>query len=94
VYAVTNHCCPIDPGTAALAVSELFSNAVLYGPPSGRVLAGYCLWVRGARLAVCDGGGETTPSHVSQPKASPQVGLYRDHSTYHPRPGETSIPSH
>jgi anti-sigma regulatory factor (Ser/Thr protein kinase) len=60
-HAVVAHDCPVDPGSAALAVSELFTNAVLYGPLGGRVLVGYCLWGGGARIAVCDGGGTTTP---------------------------------
>jgi len=59
--AVASHSCPVDPGIAALAVSELFTNAILHGPPDGRVLVGYCLWGGGARIVVCDGGGTTIP---------------------------------
>ncbi len=59
--AITRHDCPVDPADAALAVSELFTNAVMHGPPGGRVLVGYCLWSRGARIVVCDGGGSGTP---------------------------------
>ena len=53
--------CPVDPADAALAVAELFANAVMHGPASGRVLVGYCLWSQGARIVVCDGGGPSTP---------------------------------
>jgi hypothetical protein len=59
--AVARHHCPVDPADAALAVSELYTNAVRHGPAGGRVLAGYCLWSCGARIVVCDGGGPTTP---------------------------------
>jgi len=59
--AITRHGCPVDPADAALAVSELFTNAVRHGPPGGRVLAGYCLWSAGARIVVCDGGGSDAP---------------------------------
>ena len=59
--AITRHGCPVDPGDVALAVSELYANAVMHGPAGGRVLAGYCLWSQGARIVVCDGGGTTTP---------------------------------
>lgn len=59
--AVTRHHCPVDPADAALAVSELYANAVMHGPAGGRVLAGYCLWSAGARIVVCDGGGSGTP---------------------------------
>lgn len=58
---VTGHHCPVDAGDAALAVSELYANAVMHGPAGGRVLVGYCLWSAGARIVVCDGGGPTTP---------------------------------
>ena len=59
---VSRHACPIaDPGDAALAVSELFANALLHGPAGRRVLVGYCLWRGGARIAVCDAGGVTSP---------------------------------
>ena len=44
-----------------LAVGELFANAVTYGPAGGQVLVGYCLWCRGARIVVCDGGGPGVP---------------------------------
>jgi hypothetical protein len=59
--AITRHGCPVDPSDAALAVSELYTNAVLHGPAGGRVLAGYCLWSGGARIVVCDSGGPGTP---------------------------------
>jgi len=59
--AITRHDCPVDPADAALAVSELYANAVMHGPAGGRVLAGYCLWSAGARIVVCDGGGPGTP---------------------------------
>jgi serine/threonine-protein kinase RsbW len=59
--AITRHGCPVDPQDAALAVSELFTNAVVHGPDGGRVLVGYCLWSRGARIVVCDGGGSGAP---------------------------------
>ncbi len=59
--AITRHGCPVDPEDAALAVSELFTNAVVHGPPGGRVLVGYCLWSGGARIVVCDGGGSGSP---------------------------------
>ncbi|HET9968229.1 MAG TPA: ATP-binding protein [Streptosporangiaceae bacterium] len=59
--AVSRHGCPVDPADVALAVSELYANAVMHGPPGSRVLAGYCLWSAGARIVVCDGGGPTSP---------------------------------
>jgi hypothetical protein len=59
--AITRHHCPVDADDVALAVSELYANAVMHGPAGGRVLAGYCLWSGGARIAVCDGGGPGTP---------------------------------
>lgn len=59
--AITRHDCPVDPQDAALAVSELFTNAVVHGPAGGRVLVGYCLWSKGARIVVCDGGGSGVP---------------------------------
>ena len=59
--AITRHRCPVDPADAALAVAELFANAVMHGPVGGRVLVGYCLWSKGARIVVCDGGGPSTP---------------------------------
>ena len=52
---------PVDPDEAALAVSELYTNAVMHGPEGGRVLVGYCLWPACARIVVCDGGGLTAP---------------------------------
>jgi anti-sigma regulatory factor (Ser/Thr protein kinase) len=55
------HDCPVDRDEVALAVAELFNNAVVHGPPGGRVLVGYCLWRRGARIVVCDGGGAGVP---------------------------------
>ena len=58
---ITGHECPVDPADTALAVSELYANAVMHGPVGGRVLAGYCLWSSGARIVVCDGGGPATP---------------------------------
>jgi anti-sigma regulatory factor (Ser/Thr protein kinase) len=62
--AISGHDCPVDAADAALAVTELFSNAVRYGPAGGRVLVGYCLWQQGARLVVCDAGGPGTPRLV------------------------------
>lgn len=59
--AITAHDCPVDPADAALAVSELFANAVMHGPAQGRVLTGYCLWAHGARIVVCDGGDSAMP---------------------------------
>ena len=59
--AVGGHGCPVDTEDAALAAGELFANAVRHGPPAGRVLVGYCLWQRGARLVVADGGGPGAP---------------------------------
>lgn len=59
--AITRHGCPVDPADAALAAGELYANAVMHGPAGGLVLAGYCLWSRGARLVVCDAGGPGTP---------------------------------
>jgi len=59
--AITGHGCPVDPGDAALVVSELFTNAVKHGPSGGRVLVGYCLCSQGARIVVCDGGGPGMP---------------------------------
>jgi anti-sigma regulatory factor (Ser/Thr protein kinase) len=58
---VSRHGCPADPGDAALVVSELFTNALVHGPAGGQVLVGYCLWPRGARIVVCDGGGAAMP---------------------------------
>jgi Histidine kinase-like ATPase domain len=57
---VSRHGCLADPDDVALVVSELFTNAVLHGPPGGLVLVGYCLWPGGARVVVCDAGGATT----------------------------------
>jgi len=62
--AVSGHDCPADPDDAALAVSELFANALMHGPRGGRVLVAYYLWGQGARIVVCDGGGLTTPHLV------------------------------
>ena len=59
--AVASHGCPVEPSIAALAVSELFTNAILHGPPGGRALVCYCLWGGGVRIVVCDGGGTTIP---------------------------------
>ena len=59
--AIGGHGCPVDAADAALVVSELFGNAVRHGPAGGRVLVGYCLWSKGARIVVCDGGGPSTP---------------------------------
>jgi anti-sigma regulatory factor (Ser/Thr protein kinase) len=59
--AINGHDCPVDAEDAALVAGELFANAVIHGPASGRVLVGYCLWREGARLVVCDGGGRSTP---------------------------------
>ena len=58
---MARHECPVDPVDTALAVSELYANAMMHGPAGGRVLAGYCLWSSGARIVVCDGGGPATP---------------------------------
>jgi anti-sigma regulatory factor (Ser/Thr protein kinase) len=62
--AISGHDCPVDAADAALAVTELFGNAVMHGPAGGRVLVGYRLWREGARLVVCDGGGPSTPRLV------------------------------
>jgi len=62
--AVSGHDCPVDTADAALVVTELFSNACQHGPVGGQVLVGYCLWRKGARLVVCDGGGPGTPRLV------------------------------
>lgn len=59
--AITGHDCPVEADEAALAVDELFANAVTHGPAGGRVLVGYCLWNHGARLVVADGGGAGVP---------------------------------
>lgn len=53
--------CPADPEDAAVVSAELFANAVMHGPPGGRVLAGYVLSQHGARIVMCDGGGATVP---------------------------------
>ncbi len=65
--AIARHHCPVDPADAALAVSELYTNAVMHGPADGRVLTGYCLWSAGARIVVCDGGGPGSPLVRSGP---------------------------
>jgi anti-sigma regulatory factor (Ser/Thr protein kinase) len=62
--AISGHDCPVDPADAALVVSELFGNAVVHGPAGGFVLVGYCLWRQGARLVVCDSGGQRAPRLV------------------------------
>ena len=62
--AISGHDCPVDAADAALVVTELFSNAVRHGSTGGRVLVGYCMWQKGARLVVCDGGGPGTPRLV------------------------------
>ena len=61
---ISAHDCPVDAADAALAVTELFSNAVRHGPARRRILVGYCLWQQGARLVVCDAGGVSTPRLV------------------------------
>jgi anti-sigma regulatory factor (Ser/Thr protein kinase) len=58
---IAAHGCPVDLDDAALILGELFANAVTHGPAGGRVLAGYCLWRKGARIVVCDGGGPGLP---------------------------------
>jgi len=58
---VASHNCPIDPDDAELVVTEMFSNALMHGPPGGQVLVSYCLWRGGARIVVCDAGGTTMP---------------------------------
>jgi anti-sigma regulatory factor (Ser/Thr protein kinase) len=58
---VSAHKCPVNSDLVAMAAGELFANAVMHGPPGGRVLVGYCLWRRGARIVVCDGGSGGTP---------------------------------
>jgi anti-sigma regulatory factor (Ser/Thr protein kinase) len=52
---------PVDPGDAAVVVSELFTNAMRHGPVGGRILVGYCLCPGGTRIVVGDRGGVTTP---------------------------------
>jgi serine/threonine-protein kinase RsbW len=59
--AIAGHGCPVDLDDAALVTGELLANALMHGPARGQVLAGYCLWRKGARIVVCDGGGPTTP---------------------------------
>jgi anti-sigma regulatory factor (Ser/Thr protein kinase) len=59
--AINRHDCPAHPDEAALAVSELYANAVMHGPEGGKVLVGYCFWSAGARIVVCDGGGSAAP---------------------------------
>ena len=63
---ITRHECPIDPADTALAVSELYANAVMHGPVGSRVLAAYCLWSSGARIVVCDGGGGPATPQLRQ----------------------------
>ena len=60
-HVIAAHDCPVDLDDVTLAVGELFANAVTYGPVGGQVLVGYCLWCRGARIVVCDGGGPGVP---------------------------------
>lgn len=71
--AIGRHDCPADPEDAALAVGELFTNAIMHGPAGGRVLTGYCLWSAGARILVCDGGGPGDP-RVVHPAGSAEGG--------------------
>src|SRR5260370_37965896 len=59
--AVARHGCPVDLDDVALAVAELFGNAVTHGPAGGRALAGYCLWRDGAPIVGCDRGGAAPP---------------------------------
>jgi Histidine kinase-like ATPase domain len=64
--AIARHGCPVDHEDVALVLAELFANAVMHGPAGGQVLVGYCLWGRGARIVVCDGGGTGTPRLASR----------------------------
>lgn len=68
--AVTQHPCPVDPDDAALAASELYTNAVRHGPAAGQILVGYWLWPAGARIVVADGGGPGTPRRGQSEAAS------------------------
>lgn len=68
--AIALHRCPADPEDAALIVDELFVNAVEHGPRAGRVLVGYCMWNRGMRMVVCDGGGTTVPRLIDATKTA------------------------
>jgi anti-sigma regulatory factor (Ser/Thr protein kinase) len=61
-----------DPADVALVVSELFTNAVLHGP-GGQVLVAHFLWRGGVRIAVCDGGGTSTPQ-LREPARSEEGG--------------------
>ena len=61
VRIIDAHACPVDEQDAALVVSELFGNAVTHGPDGGQVLVAYLLWREGARIVVCDSGGQTQP---------------------------------
>jgi hypothetical protein len=61
VRIIGAHACPVDEQDAALVVSELFGNAVTHGPDGGQVLVAYLLWRQGARIVVCDSGGQTRP---------------------------------
>src|SRR5260370_15165413 len=67
--AVARPGCPVDLDDVALAVAELFGNAVTHGPAGGPGLARYCLWRDGARVVVCDGGGGAPPP------GAPRAGL-------------------
>lgn len=60
---VSGRCCPADPQDAAVIVSELFTNALAYGP-GGRVLVGCGMRDMSVRITVCDGGGTGTPRLV------------------------------
>jgi hypothetical protein len=71
--AAREHGCGIDPAEATLAVSELFTNALIHGPSGGRVLVGYWLLHDGMRLVVCDAGGPTTP-RIHHPAGSEEGG--------------------
>lgn len=73
VAAIAQHGCPVDADDAAMAVGELVANAIVHGPPGGRVLVGYCLWREGARVIVCDAGGQATP-RLHQPGDGDEAG--------------------
>jgi anti-sigma regulatory factor (Ser/Thr protein kinase) len=72
--AIARHGCPVDLDDAVLVTDELFVNALMHGPPSGRVLVGYCLWREGARIAVCDAGGVSTRPELRQADAGTEGG--------------------
>ena len=84
--AISRHDCPVDSADAALAVSELYANAVMHGPQGSRVLAGYCLWPTGARIVVCDGGGPTGRGSAGMRAWPKAAGACRS-STPSPRSG-------